>query len=175
MPLEKKCDSKKHDKQIPIGQKFSPNKSSNVYLKTMPPRSGLTWKQTCRIFTQVDLKWILIRKSVETRYNINDSASPLGKETHNPKTVIYANSSSLSASTSMASEPIYSKGSSNAETGAVHNLSVFTKMNSDIEDDIMDPVMQCTTLPNHSSFSQQKLVSFVTEIHTTSTDFLTPS
>ncbi|GJZ17084.1 hypothetical protein Tco_0553207 [Tanacetum coccineum] len=48
-------------------------------------------------------------------------------------------------------------------------------MNSDIEDDIMDPVMQCTTLPSHSSFSQQKLVSFVTEIHTTSIDFLTPS
>ncbi|GJZ69598.1 hypothetical protein Tco_0633148 [Tanacetum coccineum] len=47
-------------------------------------------------------------------------------------------------------------------------------MNSDIEDDIMDPVMQCTTLPSHSSFSQKKLVSFVTEIHTTSIDFLTP-
>ncbi|GKB21098.1 hypothetical protein Tco_0855021 [Tanacetum coccineum] len=36
----------------------------------------------------------------------------------------------------------------------------------DIEDDIMDPVMQCTTLPSHSGFSQKKLVSFVTEIHT---------
>ncbi|GJZ70940.1 hypothetical protein Tco_0634791 [Tanacetum coccineum] len=34
----------------------------------------------------------------------------------------------------------------------------------DIEDDIMDLVMQCTTLPRHSGFSQQKLVSFVTEI-----------
>ncbi|GJV66237.1 hypothetical protein Tco_1477065 [Tanacetum coccineum] len=31
-------------------------------------------------------------------------------------------------------------------------------MNSNIEDDIMDPVMQCTTLPSHSSFSQQKLL-----------------
>ncbi|GJS75188.1 reverse transcriptase domain-containing protein [Tanacetum coccineum] len=30
---------------------------------------------------------------------------------------------------------------------------------------VMDPVMQCTTLPSHSSFSQKKLVSFVTEIH----------
>ncbi|GJR05507.1 hypothetical protein Tco_0528491 [Tanacetum coccineum] len=47
-------------------------------------------------------------------------------------------------------------------------------MNSDMEDDIMDPVMQCTTLPSHSGFSQKKLVSFVTEIHTTSIDFLTP-
>ncbi|GJT04032.1 hypothetical protein Tco_0838494 [Tanacetum coccineum] len=41
---------------------------------------------------------------------------------------------------------------------------------ADIEDDIMDPVMQCTTLPSHSGFSQQKLVSFVTEIHMLSID-----
>ncbi|GJX77519.1 hypothetical protein Tco_0324330 [Tanacetum coccineum] len=40
----------------------------------------------------------------------------------------------------------------------------------DIEDDIMDPVMQCTTLPSHSGFSQKKLISFVTEIHTLSID-----
>ncbi|GJX39944.1 hypothetical protein Tco_0254934 [Tanacetum coccineum] len=39
-----------------------------------------------------------------------------------------------------------------------------------IENDIMDPVMQCTTLLSHSGFSQQKLVSFVTEIHTLSID-----
>ncbi|GKB12867.1 hypothetical protein Tco_0846790 [Tanacetum coccineum] len=44
------------------------------------------------------------------------------------------------------------------------------KLIADIEDDIMDPVMQCTTLPSHSGFSQQKLVSFVTEIHTLSID-----
>ncbi|GJR12800.1 hypothetical protein Tco_0795452 [Tanacetum coccineum] len=44
------------------------------------------------------------------------------------------------------------------------------KLIADIENDIMDPVMQCTTLPNHSGFSQQKLVSFVTEIHTLSID-----
>ncbi|GJY74188.1 retrovirus-related pol polyprotein from transposon TNT 1-94 [Tanacetum coccineum] len=50
-----------------------------------------------------------------------------------------------------------------------------TMLITDIEDDIMDPVMQCTTLPSHSSFSQKKLVSFVTEIHMTSIDFLTPS
>ncbi|GKD03472.1 hypothetical protein Tco_1178446 [Tanacetum coccineum] len=48
-------------------------------------------------------------------------------------------------------------------------------MNSGIEDEIMDPVMQRTTLPSHSGFSQKKLVSFVTEIHMTSIDFLTPT
>ncbi|GJS04135.1 hypothetical protein Tco_0320643 [Tanacetum coccineum] len=96
IPVEKKSDSKNHGRQIPIEQRYSPNKSSNVYLKTTPPRSGLTWKPMGRIFTQVGLKWIPIRKSVETRYNTNDSASPLGKETHNPKTVICANSSYFS-------------------------------------------------------------------------------
>ncbi|GJZ16462.1 hypothetical protein Tco_0552139 [Tanacetum coccineum] len=44
------------------------------------------------------------------------------------------------------------------------------KLIADIENDIMDPVMQCTTLLSHSGFSQQKLVSFVTEIHTLSID-----
>ncbi|GKE18376.1 hypothetical protein Tco_1425953 [Tanacetum coccineum] len=34
--------------------------------------------------------------------------------------------------------------------------------------------MHCTTLPSHSSFSQQILVSFVNEIHMTSIDILTP-
>ncbi|GJW84043.1 hypothetical protein Tco_0157188 [Tanacetum coccineum] len=157
IPIEKKSDSKNHGRQIPIGQRFSPNKSSNVYLKTMPPRSSVTWKPTGRIFTQVGLKWIPIKQLVETRHNPNDSASPLGKKTHNPNITICANSYSLSAGTSMAFEPISSKGSSNgimptkieltleqsqqgvsndilAETGSIHNLSVFTKMNSDIEE-----------------------------------------
>nr|GEV35349.1 hypothetical protein [Tanacetum cinerariifolium] len=71
--------------KISIRQKFSSNKSFNAYLKTTPPRSGIAWKPTGRIFTPVGLKWIHIRKLVETRYNMNDSASPLGKETHNPK------------------------------------------------------------------------------------------
>ncbi|GJY82955.1 hypothetical protein Tco_0496331 [Tanacetum coccineum] len=95
--VEKKSDSNNHDRHIPTGQMFSPNKSSNVYLKTTPPRSGLTWKPTGRIFIQVGLKWIPIRNSFETRYNTNDIALPLGKETHNPKTVICGNSFSLSA------------------------------------------------------------------------------
>ncbi|GJS50969.1 hypothetical protein Tco_0624331 [Tanacetum coccineum] len=66
IPVEKKSESRNHGRQIPIGQRFTPNKSSNVYLKITTPRSGLTWK-------------------------------PTGKETQNPKTVICANSSSLSA------------------------------------------------------------------------------
>nr|GEY26454.1 hypothetical protein [Tanacetum cinerariifolium] len=56
-----------------------------------------------KYLSKVGLKWIPIRKSIETRYNTNDSASP----------TICANSSSFSAGTSMAFEPIFSKGSSN--------------------------------------------------------------
>nr|GEU31524.1 retrovirus-related Pol polyprotein from transposon TNT 1-94 [Tanacetum cinerariifolium] len=85
------ASAKKKDAQS--RHKFSLNKSSNVYLKRTPTRSGHTWKPTGRIFTQVGLKWIAIRKLVEIRYNMNDSASPLRKETHNPKTVVCANSS----------------------------------------------------------------------------------
>nr|GEV80844.1 hypothetical protein [Tanacetum cinerariifolium] len=108
IPIEKNSDSMNHGGQIPIRQRFSSNKSSNVYLKTMPPISGLTWKPTGRIFTQVGLKLIPIRKSVETRYNTNDSALPLGKETHNLKTVICANSSSISAGASLP-QPLSTK------------------------------------------------------------------
>ncbi|GJX78592.1 retrovirus-related pol polyprotein from transposon TNT 1-94 [Tanacetum coccineum] len=77
---ECECLAQKLSKQtetIPIGQKFSPNKSFVVYLKSTPPRSGLTWKPTGRIFTQVGLKWIPIRKPVETRYNMNDNVTIL--------------------------------------------------------------------------------------------------
>ncbi|GJR78198.1 hypothetical protein Tco_0148983 [Tanacetum coccineum] len=69
------------------------------------------------------------------------------------------------------SSPPHNLGRNRVNTYAVR----ITMLIADIEDDIMDPVMQCTTLPSHSGFSQKKLVSFVTEIHTTSIDFLTPS
>ncbi|GJU54756.1 hypothetical protein Tco_1228470 [Tanacetum coccineum] len=111
--VEKKSDSKNHGRQIPIGQRFSPNKTFDVYVKTTPPRYGLTWKPTSIIFTYVGLRWIPTKKSVETFINTNDSTSPLGKETCTANIVICANSPSLSAGISMASEPISSKGSTN--------------------------------------------------------------
>ncbi|GJV26691.1 hypothetical protein Tco_1383139 [Tanacetum coccineum] len=77
-------------------QKFYPNKTSVVYVKTTPPRSGLTWKLTGEIFTFVGLRWILTGKTVAC-LNTNDSAIPLGKETCSSNTMICANSSSLSA------------------------------------------------------------------------------
>ncbi|GJV52394.1 hypothetical protein Tco_1448135 [Tanacetum coccineum] len=67
--------------------------------------------------------------------------------------------------------PPHNLGRNRVTTYAVR----ITMLIADIKDEIMDPVMQCTTLPSHSGFSQQKLISFVMEIHTTSIDFLTPT
>ncbi|GJV76519.1 hypothetical protein Tco_1508103 [Tanacetum coccineum] len=76
IPVEKKRDTKKPVRQIPTRQRFSRTKSFVVYVKTTPPRSGLTWKPTGRIFTSVSLRWIPTRKSVENCINMNDSALP---------------------------------------------------------------------------------------------------
>ncbi|GJU26128.1 hypothetical protein Tco_1164749 [Tanacetum coccineum] len=72
---------------------------------------------------------------------------------------------------SKESSPPHNLGRNRVNTYAVR----ITMLIANIEDDIMDPVMQCTTLPSHSSFYQKKLVSFVTEIHSTTIDFLTPN
>ncbi|GKD25186.1 hypothetical protein Tco_1231400 [Tanacetum coccineum] len=64
--------------------------------------------------------------------------------------------------------PPHNLGRNRVNTYAVR----ITMLIADIEEDIMDPVMQCTTIPSHSGFSQQKLVSFVTEIHMLLIDFL---
>nr|GEV07354.1 hypothetical protein [Tanacetum cinerariifolium] len=81
-----------------------------------------------RIFIVFGLRWIPMRKIVETCNNTNDSASPLGKETCTPNTIICANSSSLSAGTSTASEPSSSKGSTNVFSSC--EIRVLAKQNS---------------------------------------------
>nr|GEZ23109.1 hypothetical protein [Tanacetum cinerariifolium] len=78
MPIEKKYDSKKHDRQIPIGQKLSPNKSTTVYLKIMPLRSCLRWKPTGRIFKTVGLRWIPTGKIFTSSTTKVDSEPPNG-------------------------------------------------------------------------------------------------
>ncbi|GJU00661.1 hypothetical protein Tco_1110999 [Tanacetum coccineum] len=69
--------------------------------------------------------------------------------------------------------PPHNLGRNRVNTYAVR----ITMLIADIEDDIMDPVMQCTTLSQPFKFLSKELVSFVMEIHTTSIDsidFLTP-
>ncbi|GJY50192.1 hypothetical protein Tco_0440148 [Tanacetum coccineum] len=92
--VDKKSDTKKHERRIFTGHRFSLNKPSSVYVKTTPPGSGLTWKPTGRIFTHVGLRWIPTGKTVGTCLNTNDNVIPLGKKTCTPNTIICANSSS---------------------------------------------------------------------------------
>ncbi|GKA40714.1 hypothetical protein Tco_0733307 [Tanacetum coccineum] len=58
MPIEKSSASKKPERQIPTGHRFSNKKTTTVPEKTMNPRSCLRWKPTGRIFSNVRLRWI---------------------------------------------------------------------------------------------------------------------
>nr|GEU75657.1 hypothetical protein [Tanacetum cinerariifolium] len=100
-PRNQKTLLKSKDLACPTCKKCIYSANHNECILKYLSKTGLTWKPTGRIFTQVGLKWIPIRKLIETRYNRNGSASPLGKETHNPKTVICANSSSFSVGGSL--------------------------------------------------------------------------
>ncbi|GJV91207.1 hypothetical protein Tco_1539020 [Tanacetum coccineum] len=58
MPVEKSSASKKPERQIPTGHRFSIKNTSVVHKKTMTPRSCLRWKPTGRIFKTIGLRWV---------------------------------------------------------------------------------------------------------------------
>ncbi|GJT04242.1 hypothetical protein Tco_0838704 [Tanacetum coccineum] len=58
MPVEKSSASKKPERQIPTGHRFSNKKTTTVPEKTMTPRSCLSWKPTGRIFKTIGLRWV---------------------------------------------------------------------------------------------------------------------
>ncbi|GJV32171.1 integrase, catalytic region, zinc finger, CCHC-type containing protein [Tanacetum coccineum] len=58
VPVEKTSESKKPERLIPKGHRFSHKKTTTVPEKTMNPRSCLRWKPTGRIFSNVRLRWI---------------------------------------------------------------------------------------------------------------------
>ncbi|GJZ87850.1 hypothetical protein Tco_0659632, partial [Tanacetum coccineum] len=62
MPIEKSSASKKPERQIPTGHRFSNKKTTTIPENTMNPRSCLRWKPTSRIFSNVRLRWIPTRK-----------------------------------------------------------------------------------------------------------------
>ncbi|GJT98334.1 hypothetical protein Tco_1093852 [Tanacetum coccineum] len=281
MPVEKSSASKKPERQISTGHRFSNKKTTTVPEKTMNPRSCLRWKPTGRILKTVCLRWVPTGKllnsctgkvdSEPTHVSIVDiphihaSKQTLGlsavqasvinvqmasaeNNTSGPNsksktTALNSSSSKLDSkivpkhtnsnittkSWNYYSQPSHSNAEDNRffktyfnhkvvrlginpmiqpepedlpkdnskleiavlrmkkkcmdkgskERSPPHNLRQKPgqyiccqnhKLIADIENDIMDPVMQCTTLLSHSGFSQQKLVSFVTEIHTLSID-----
>ncbi|GJX32485.1 RNA polymerase beta'' subunit [Tanacetum coccineum] len=202
-PVEQTSFTKKPERQITKGHSVSIKKTFVVHEKTMTPRSCLRWKSKGKIFKTVGLRWVPTGKiftSSTTKVDsepTNGSNEDITNQYECEQTLdVSAGTLNLSAELGIhdhSNEPSSSKlvpnvvppadktATSQQELELLfhHHITMlrttyFTKMNSDTEDDIMDPVMQCTTLPSYSSFSQQKLVSFVTEIHTTSIDFLTP-
>ncbi|GJW27329.1 hypothetical protein Tco_0041140 [Tanacetum coccineum] len=58
MPVAKSSASKKPERQIPTGHRFSNKKTTTVPEKTMTPRLCLSWKLTGRIFKTIGLRWV---------------------------------------------------------------------------------------------------------------------
>ncbi|GJT17756.1 hypothetical protein Tco_0876462 [Tanacetum coccineum] len=58
MPVEKTRESKRPERHITSGHRFSKKMTTTVPEKTMTPRSCLRWKQTGKIFKTVGLRWI---------------------------------------------------------------------------------------------------------------------
>ncbi|GKC08657.1 hypothetical protein Tco_1000267, partial [Tanacetum coccineum] len=57
-PVEQTSFTKKPERQIPKGHRFSIKKTSVVHEKTITPRSCLRWKLTGKIFKAVGLRWV---------------------------------------------------------------------------------------------------------------------
>ncbi|GKA70167.1 hypothetical protein Tco_0776231 [Tanacetum coccineum] len=58
VPVEKTSESKKPERLIPKGHRFSHKKTTTVPEKTMNPRSCLRWQLTGRILKTVGLRWV---------------------------------------------------------------------------------------------------------------------
>ncbi|GJT96141.1 hypothetical protein Tco_1091659 [Tanacetum coccineum] len=101
LALQQYLKAQLHDKNIAISElKKLIEKMKGKSVDTNFEKQSILGKQPLQPIRNqpvVGLKWIPIRKSVETRYNTNDCSSPLGKKSHNPNTTICANSYSLSA------------------------------------------------------------------------------
>ncbi|GKD99074.1 hypothetical protein Tco_1382971 [Tanacetum coccineum] len=79
-PVEPKSHTQKPSRQIAIGQRFSPKKSSVVHEKPNNPRSCLRWKPTCRIFKIAGLRWIPTGKMFTDYTTKVDSEPPNGSD-----------------------------------------------------------------------------------------------
>ncbi|GJX54237.1 hypothetical protein Tco_0282606 [Tanacetum coccineum] len=82
-PVDQKSHTQIPGRQIFIGYRFSPNKTSGVYEKTSP-RSDLRWKPTGRIFKSVGLRWIPTGKLFDSCTSKVDSEPPHGSNVDIP-------------------------------------------------------------------------------------------
>ncbi|GKE76879.1 hypothetical protein Tco_1542999 [Tanacetum coccineum] len=81
-PIEPKSHTQKPSRQIVIGQRFSPKKSSNVHEKLNTPISYLRWKPTGRIFKIVGLRWTPTGKMFTDYTTKVNSEPPNGSNDH---------------------------------------------------------------------------------------------
>ncbi|GJY50097.1 hypothetical protein Tco_0440053 [Tanacetum coccineum] len=84
MPVEKTRESKRPERQILSGHRFSKKKTTTVPEKTMTPRSRLRWKQTGKIFKTVGLRWVPTRKLFNSCTGKVDSELTNGSIVDNP-------------------------------------------------------------------------------------------
>ncbi|GKG60356.1 hypothetical protein Tco_0611957, partial [Tanacetum coccineum] len=63
--VEKSSASKKPERQIPTGHRFSNKKTTIVLEKTRTPRSCLRWQPTGRILKTVCLRWVPTGKTFD--------------------------------------------------------------------------------------------------------------
>ncbi|GKB18480.1 hypothetical protein Tco_0852403 [Tanacetum coccineum] len=100
MPVEKSSASKKPERQIPTGHRFSNKKTTTVPEKTMTPRSCLSWKPTGRIFKTIGLRWVPTGKIFAFSTNKVDSEPPNGSIVDIPHIHACKQTLGLSAGTS---------------------------------------------------------------------------
>ncbi|GKD00353.1 hypothetical protein Tco_1170627 [Tanacetum coccineum] len=77
-PVEQIRITKKPERQIPTGHRFSIKKTSAVHEKTMTLRSCLRWKPTGKIFKTVGLRWVPTGKIFTPSTTKVDSEPPNG-------------------------------------------------------------------------------------------------
>ncbi|GJR64446.1 hypothetical protein Tco_0010511 [Tanacetum coccineum] len=74
MPVEKSSASKKPERQIPTGHRFSNKKTTTVPEKTMNPRSCLRWQLTGRILKTVGLRCTIQCKAGKSQSVVAENA-----------------------------------------------------------------------------------------------------
>ncbi|GKA80778.1 hypothetical protein Tco_0787470 [Tanacetum coccineum] len=100
MPVEKSSASKKPERKIPTGHRFSNKKTTIVLEKTMTPRSCLSWKPTGRIFKTIGLRWVPTGKIFAFSTNNVDDEPPNGSIVDIPHIHACKQTLGLSAGTS---------------------------------------------------------------------------
>ncbi|GJR94629.1 hypothetical protein Tco_0266803 [Tanacetum coccineum] len=100
MPVAKSGASKKPERPIPTGHRFSNKKTATVPEKTITPRSCLSWKPTGRIFKTIGLRWVSTRKIFAFSTNKVDSEPAHGSIVDIPHIQASKQTLGLSAETS---------------------------------------------------------------------------